>query len=888
MKVSSIKHLFPACILAAFLLAGCQGGGLNGFKAENPGPTPAVENDFAFNGYTNHWQNHYRRSYKYANLYRLNVPDAGKLLAQSKLDLAQALGLPGLRMQEGFFAGLASSGFVSCDNPDEESVADALKQSPAVLAFVDISSDLGNKLAGKDPLKTVDIGSYQTRDPGFRTTDAFVLSKGGRKLYAVLGESADLEAFREILDGALEVATDYDLKRGWFGAETNIRSVTCQPGNPLDIMGIGVNEGNSWFVFSGLYEFLLGDNLRQWVSDAGIPVVTDLGSNPIYGCDDWEDLQVQQMSTAADWSAFQQKKHGYIFRTIPWEGPDSGEPCDGFFAAVSNQEQVNTWDRPFVLRTGTFLDGLVNSMVLFVGKGKDFDRLAMWDAIMSRRSVCVAEEGVIMGPDLFRKALQLMVLDREWIEECFGDRVNITSSVKDHVFRIEMTNLYPHEVKGSLDLILPEHISAKGGNSIPVSLAAGAAKVLEIELEPSAESMGRMNAVAARFDWGSSSKLALASYDLPPAVSTHQLLYGPSSGFSFPVSLHNFTSEKSVPVTVTVYCADDPGKEAFKEERTCELDKGGHSVVDFDIKLAPGAYVARAEAMGVTTETQIGVSSEEGEVTLKEIDLDGDGVNEYVLENDKVRVSLLRTGGRVIEYYLKSKDDNIFFKLWPGKPVDEARPNRKWGFYPYGGFEDFLGQASVETHKVYDAEVVKASGGYAEVKMRADYYGSVIEKTFTLYGNTPLLGLRYSLDMVHPEMNVLGPQPIIEIGKTHGTEDKFIIPERDGLHSYVMDPDRMYGKILYLREGWNAAYDTREDISFVGAYPVDRPFYLHMWMNLSTNGESHYPYTELQPWLPLYYGNTSYFSYYMWTEGTSWEKGLKELRDRNLITLTNK
>ena len=138
--------------------------------------------------------------------------------------------------------------------------------------------------------------------------------------------------------------------------------------------------------------------------------------------------------------------------------------------------------------------------------------------------------------------------------------------------------------------------------------------------------------------------------------------------------------------------------------------------------------------------------------------------------------------------------------------------------------------------------------------------------------------------MVNPELDVLGPQPILSIGEHHGTEDRFIIPEIGGNEEYVMKPDRMYGKILDLREGWNAGHDTKENISFVGAYPVNRPFYLHMWMNLDTNPDSHYPYVELQPWVPLYHGSTSYFSYYMWADGCSWEKGLKELRDRNLIT----
>ena len=92
------------------------------------------------------------------------------------------------------------------------------------------------------------------------------------------------------------------------------------------------------------------------------------------------------------------------------------------------------------------------------------------------------------------------------------------------------------------------------------------------------------------------------------------------------------------------------------------------------------------------------------------VDLNGDGIMEYRLENDKVRVTLLATGARVIEYIVKERNDNVLFKLWPEKEASDRRPFRERGFYPYGGFEDFLGQASIETHKVYDAEIVKDSG----------------------------------------------------------------------------------------------------------------------------------------------------------------------------------
>ena len=126
------------------------------------------------------------------------------------------------------------------------------------------------------------------------------------------------------------------------------------------------------------------------------------------------------------------------------------------------------------------------------------------------------------------------------------------------------------------------------------------------------------------------------------------------------------------------------------------------------------------------------LEKQSGSVMAYELDLNSDGVNEFRLENDSVQVTLLATGARVIEYIVKSRNDNVLFKLWPEKSGDDKRPNRSWGYYPYGGFEDFLGQASMETHKVYDAKLIKSKGDYVQVKMSADYYGNKLEKTFTL------------------------------------------------------------------------------------------------------------------------------------------------------------
>lgn len=878
--------LLTGAVCAALCLVSCSQ--ISRFENTDSDESGAISSGFTFNGYTNHWQNVYQQQYRYGNLYRINMPDLEKEIAQSRMDIAAKLGLPGLRMQEGFLNGLIQNKHFTLNNPDAKEISKTLKSSQTVLIFAEEGSEAADLFKAKRPEPEKRVSGYQAKADDFTVLDAFILKDRKKTIYIAIGTEENLKKFHALLDNAAEVAGEYDLKRGWFGTATNIQSVTCTPGTPIDVMGRGMNEGNSWFVFSGGYETHSGTKIADWVKETGLPVVTDLGASPLYGCVDWNGFQSQLMSGRDSWFKLREEKGGYLFKRV---GAPKGErdysnndDYDGFFADPGHEKQINTGDKPFVITTGNLLGGTVNSMVLFNRKGDTFDREKMWEAIMDRRSVAIAEKGLVMGSDRFRNATYLMMLDKDYLEYYFGDRVDISSFIEGTRLYVDITNTYRHSIEGTFALKLPAQVGTSGPAERKIRIAAGCTERLEIDLNPSKEAMAKLNAIGITFDWGCSSKSTMAKLDMPPAVSAHQLLYGSSEGTSFPVSVYNHTDDKEVEVNVYVSPKDDPENKVFAQTRKVEIQKGSYETLSFDLSLPAGSYTITSEAMGSVANTQLGIGSEGGKVRLEEVDLNNDGVNEYIMENDHVRVTLLTTGARVIEYIVKSRNDNVFFKLWPDKPEDVDRPYRDWAFWPFGGFEDFLGQASMETHKVYDAEVIKASGAYAEVRMRGEYYGNNIEKTFTLYGDTPLLGIRFALDMVNPELDVLGPQPILSIGKEHGTEDRFIIPETIGNQEYIMRPKQMYGKILDLREGWNAGYDTREDISFVGAYPVHRPFYLHMWMNLDTNPDSHYPYVELQPWVPLYHNSTSYFSYYMWADGGSWEKGLDELRKRNLIT----
>ena len=884
-----MKQFLLFCTLLS-LIVGCSSKtSLNSFQLKDENNQNAVVNQFTFNGYTNHWQDVYLQQARYGNLYKLNIPDLEKDIMQSKVNIAEDMGLTGLQMQEGFFNGLASSSYTILDNPSENDLQAALGSAANVLVFADRSSEMGNQLHNKNKRVQSDLNSHQANAEDYATLDAFILQNGTKTLYVVLGKQEQLNLFKTILSDTERVLKEYDLKRGWFGVETLIKSVTCTPGNPIDVIGKGMNEGNSWFVFSGYMEFLAKDKIANWVNEVNLPVVTDVGYSTVFGCDDYDGLQVQQMFERDAWLKFAREKNGYLFRNIASTnarggGGESNPDFDGYFVNVGNAPQINQGDKPFVNLTGSLLGGTINSMILFNKKGDSFDRTKMWDAIMNRRAVAIAEKGIILGPDSYRKAMQLLLLDKDYIEDYFGDRLNLNAVMEGHQLHVTVSNLYAHAINGTLNVKLPAQLSIAGNQSISLQLPANSSRNIVIEINPSANAMEKLNTVVVNYDWDNSSKSTVAALDLPPAISVHQLLYGTSSGLTYPVTIHNFTNEKDVAVKLTMTEKDDPTKVIYTNEQTVQIEKGAFKTISYDIQQNPGLYTITTEAMGVTASTQLGIEGNMGTVSLKEIDLNDDGINEYLMENDHVRVTLLTTGARVIEYIVKAKNDNVFFKLWPDKPDDIDRAFRERAFYPFGGFEDFLGQASMETHKIYDAKVIKREGDYTQVIMTADFFGNQIEKTFTLYGNSPLLEVRFALNLINPELSILGPQPILSIGKEHGVEDVFIIPETDGLREYRMMPDRMYGRALFLKEGWNAGYDTKEDISFVGAFPVKRPYYLHMWMNLASNNDSHYPYTELQPWLPLFQNTVSYFSYYMWADAGSWEKGLQELRNRNLIT----
>jgi hypothetical protein len=888
MKTIFKNHYFPILLVLVLIQSTAFSQNLDAYKYNGSfhPEENAVSTNFQFNGYTNYWHDISRDWIRYGNLFKMALPNVEYTIAQSKVDVADDMKIPGLSLQEGFISTILNGEYVVMDQPSLQKLGESVGNSN-VLVLADPDSETGKKLAEKlpkeDPWKDK-LKSHQFGAKDFTVVNAFYLENGTKKIYVVLSKSKELRnKVAELIESTKGLLGKYDLRRGWFGAETLLKSVTCTPGHPLEVIGKGMNEGNTWFTFSGYMDFLAQQELINWLAKVNLPVVADVGFGQIFGLKNYDGLQVQSMFTTDSWIKYAHEKEGYVFRQVYDTAADHYH-YDGYIAGEGNKEQIDNENIPFITTTGPLESDAVPCMVLFAKKGAPMTKQLLYETIMDRREVGVLGNGKMMGPALYRNALELLLLDRVFLEEYFGDRINLEASTKDYQLNVTVTNTYAHAVSGKLEIVLPPELKMSGALSTEINLPANTSKTLQFALNPQSSAMNKTNPVAVHYAWGTSKKSTLTILDLPRAISVQQLLYGHTPKVTYPVTVHNFSEKATFPVKVEVLDKTNPKKVVYTSSQSCSTGTGTFKVMSFDLEVPPGSYSVKVTALGLENKSQLGVGAATGSPYLYEMDLNSDGIPEYRMENDSVEVTLLSTGARVIEYIVKSRNDNVLFKLWPDKANDDRRAFRKRGYYPYGGFEDFLGQGSMETHKVYNVEVIKKEGDYVRLKMTADYFGNKLEKTFTLYGNSPLLEIQFALTFKNPEANVIGPQPILELGANHGPEDVFTIPEKDGLHEYRMKPEKYYGRLFFLKEGWNAGYDTKQDITYVGAFPVTEPLFLHMWQNHPSNGDAHYYYAEFQPWTPIYQKSTMYFSYYMWGAGGPWQNGVKELRERNLIT----
>ncbi|MCA1758128.1 MAG: hypothetical protein LC658_00010, partial [Bacteroidales bacterium] len=663
----------------------------------------SVAKHIRFNGYTNHWHDYYTKWHRYGNLFKIAVPDVQLTILQSKIDLAEDLGMPGLLMQEGFIYHLLSSSYKVAEYPLIDDL-EGMINGQNVLVLTDPASETGKLLEEKAQGVfnwTNILTSHQLKADDLKPVKAFYLQNENNYLFVIASSSKEqVKQLQTLIENTKNLLDIYAMHKGWFGASTLLKSVTITPGHPLDLIGIGMNEGNSWFVFDG-YDYLSKDEIENWVSEVELPVVTGFGHSTIYGCSDYEGLQTQDMATKQAWIDFAHSKGGYAFRPV-YDPESDNFQFDGYIVDEGNIEQINNEDVPFISKTGRLSNNLIRSMVLFIEKGKPFNNKSIWSAIMERKEVAVLDNAQMTGPAKFRNALQLLYLDRLLIEDYYNDNLDIQTEVDGYNLIVKLTNNASVPVSGKLNIKTSEGIEVSAELPAEIILQEGETRQTEIVLQPNKSAMGKTNPIAVEFGWKDKSKSTVAMLDLPPAISAHKLLYGQEPEVHFPVTVHNFTNDGEFPVEVAVYDKDNPSKEIFQQSKKCNCKTANYTDLLFKLQLPAGNYTVVTSTLGTTSESQLGVEKAEGKPYLYEMDLNSDGINEFRMENDSVQLTLLRTGARVIEYIVKSRNDNVFFKSWPEITYNHRKPFRMRGYYPYGGFEDFLGQGSMETHRVYD------------------------------------------------------------------------------------------------------------------------------------------------------------------------------------------
>jgi hypothetical protein len=178
-----------------FLLISVCGSYLTAQNLEDFKQVPApdimentIHNEFRFNGYTNYWHDIYREWFRYGNLFKMANASVPLTIAQSKRDIADDMGIPGLIMQEGFMAALLAAPHDVLDQPAVQELESIGRKN--VLAYLDPASEPGKILMSKyreDPAGLDQIQSHQIFAEILRRLKCFISKmETGRSLWLPL------------------------------------------------------------------------------------------------------------------------------------------------------------------------------------------------------------------------------------------------------------------------------------------------------------------------------------------------------------------------------------------------------------------------------------------------------------------------------------------------------------------------------------------------------------------------------------------------------------------------------------------------------------------------------------------------------------------------------
>lgn len=852
-------------------------------------PGPDVESGFTIDhytleGYTQYWYEFHGMRYRYAGLYGRVFSEPRNEVRKIEDNIRKQLILEELWIQKGFVARLAESQVITLANTTAAAIDSALAGSSVLITGTDRNPAI-EQLLNKIP-----------EEIRFRRTRAFYLEGGTYTLFVIASHTKEEgDKLKDLVERTVEFTKKYTMYKGITGMSTNYFSLCNLEGNPLDIIDTALNLRCSWILVSGYNDIMTPAVVKEWLDRIEFDYIFEPGqdsaSSPersqcvMYGMDQYPAVQDNTLDECYKWT---REHDGYIFGRGSL-AKEKEYDFDGYVVGKDDPEKTEKMKKPFITSGSDIGMSVPPIMVLLLDKDTELTRENLFKAILDRRCVGVFSDGEIIGPREFIEPLWILTMDRVYLDREFAESADIYAKVKGENLQVLLRNKQGSTLNAELIFDLPKELSL-GDNvrRMAVSLNAWEQRAITLPISYTNQAAGKLNPIAVTLDWGANRCSSITYIDVPPAVVIHHLMLVDEGKFSFPITLCNSSKNDSVDVRIEIFSDRNRSEPVLFKAITVDAPHARETTIKQVFMLKQGKYSVKVKALENVVEGRISVKKISGKASVHLEDMNGDGINEIVMENDQIRASILLTGGRVIEYILKSQNENLLFKLWPDTPPLHDIPGGRRRFYPYGGLEEFIGQPTIETHIIFKHKILKSSGPFVQVKVWANMHGNIVEKIITLRGDSTVLEVLYAFRNMHKTLNIIGINPLVDIGPSTGPEDVYYFPVGDEIEERRPRLEKYYGNLFHVTQGWAAGEDTEMNVSLVVAYPVDAALFMHYWSNHPNNTPTPYFYTELQPWIRIKHGTTTYFTYYLFGHDGTWKEAVSGLGDLGLVTHTKR
>jgi hypothetical protein len=735
----------------------------------------------------------------------------------------------------------------------------SIKQNPLIIINKD--AEIFKKIVNETPIE------YLGRD-----IILTYLYFNDRNVLVIATQSVEKsQSILKFLEQVKQFMKNHEIWRGFSFVASGRYTVTPLPIHPAKLVSLALRLGYRWALFVGPGEDQVIKELTPKLTELGIDFIPLSGQFTGDGkclMIEWENYLDPQASSFVDACLKKIEEKGLLFgifgNLIDSDIDIIEQNVDGYAFQEGNFEYIEKIDKPFIVFSAlNDFDDIPASMWLFVEKTlKDIsNKDKIIKTILSKKAVGIFPDGRIAGPTFLANVTKLIVADENLVREIFGEGLLLLSELKENILKVHMINNTEKSISGMLRIKTNQKIKIEDECQHPLVIKAEEIKEKNFKASIKSDKGGSYEIAYVEFAADGKVWKDICWIDIPPLLTTFPMLISESKMVNIPVSV--YCTESFEKILVECEVLSNCGKR-FDTKIEIRGGKQFSSVKsELSLDLNEGLHTFTLRYKGETSVCRVVVHGFEGSATARMGDYDGDGLEEAVLENEYVIAKVIPVGGRLLQFRLKETEADLLFKLYPKKPQDWRVSGRKRRFYPFGGLEEFIQQPTVETFEKFDLSIVKREGGSAIVVAEADIRGNKIKKTYKLLGGVPLLEVKYEVDFLNPELNVIGVNPLIKLGNNVDASHVIYYPTQNGVAKERYRA-KLYGKRLHLTEDWIACYDEEEKLGLITIFDANKPFLVHVWMNTPENPDSHYSYIEIQPWLKVDLGTTTYFTYYLY------------------------